>query len=361
MGIKAALQNFYYSMEDRYYAVLDWLEAKGIPVYKIVDPVDEVIPSFALSCLVALVLVLGIVWILFFTQQYYSVTVKVIELESQEAVSGVRVDYNYWLAGQQKTANFAMTDSGGTFTIANLSGSLLFDFFIKKPAFEDFKTPNPVQVSLESSSVILKLKKKISLIAKAKTIMVKDGSKTPAKDIVGQKITASFLCSAAKALPDKASFVSRIEVSAEELNNCGTITATVNVQDFEPLTKVLDSSITVFELAKKTVSKGGLNVSVKSFETGARLPGIKLTLYYSSNTSAGDALTGLDGSYTFNQEPGDYYVKASDDANNSFDTNWSSKVAIEAGQTKDVTIYLFKTLPSEVKHLKIQVLDFNNN
>src|SRR3989338_4114390 len=135
MGFKDALENFYYSMEDRYYAVLDWLESKGLPVYKVIDPIDEVIPSFALFSLVVLLLVLGVAWLLLFSQPYYSINIKVVELAGGNPVSGVRVDYNYGLEAGLKTAKFAQTGSDGTFKIENLSGTLLFDFFIQKQGF----------------------------------------------------------------------------------------------------------------------------------------------------------------------------------------------------------------------------------
>jgi|GEM_PF-3802291 len=56
------LRDFYYSMEERYYKVLDALDAKGIPVYKVIDPVDKVMPSFILFLIILGLIVAGVVY-----------------------------------------------------------------------------------------------------------------------------------------------------------------------------------------------------------------------------------------------------------------------------------------------------------
>ena len=55
------LRDFYYSLENKYYGLLDKLDKNGIKVYKVVDPIDKVIPSFVLVILFGLLLV-GIFW-----------------------------------------------------------------------------------------------------------------------------------------------------------------------------------------------------------------------------------------------------------------------------------------------------------
>ena len=55
MGFVDSLKGFYFSMEDRYYALLDSID-EHLPVYNIVDPIDKVFPSFILFCAIVLVL-----------------------------------------------------------------------------------------------------------------------------------------------------------------------------------------------------------------------------------------------------------------------------------------------------------------
>ena len=356
MGFKDALENFYYGLEDRYYAVLDWLESKGLPVYKVIDPIDEVIPSFALFSLVVLLLVLGVAWLLLFSQPYYSINIKVVELAGGNPVSGVRVDYNYGLEAGLKTAKFAQTGSDGTFKIENLSGTLLFDFFIQKQGFDDYRNSKPVSIKVDSKEVVLKLKRKV--VVEEKEILVRDGSQTPKREINGQEITSSFECSSGKLIPEKKRFVSAIKVEASELNGCGAITATVLVQGFQPLALPLTSTTTIFDLLPDAPDNGFLRVSVKSSQDNSPLPGIKLTLYSGSTTNAvGVELTDSTGEFTFETAPGNYIVRASDDASQEFETKTSDSVTVSSGETATLGMLLERTPPSNVRFLRIKVVD----
>ena len=55
----------YSSLEDTWYNMLDKI-GRVFPIYKVVDPIDEVIPSFLLFILVVILLVAGGVYFLFF-------------------------------------------------------------------------------------------------------------------------------------------------------------------------------------------------------------------------------------------------------------------------------------------------------
>ncbi|MEK6902638.1 MAG: carboxypeptidase-like regulatory domain-containing protein, partial [archaeon] len=54
------LKGFYYACEDKWYAGLDFLDKHGIPVYKVIDPIDQRIPSFALFSILVL---LGLIFL----------------------------------------------------------------------------------------------------------------------------------------------------------------------------------------------------------------------------------------------------------------------------------------------------------
>src|SRR3989344_6483268 len=57
------VSDLYYSIEDRWFDLLDWLEAKGIPVYKLIDPIEKAgipsLPVFFAFFLIVLWLLLG--------------------------------------------------------------------------------------------------------------------------------------------------------------------------------------------------------------------------------------------------------------------------------------------------------------
>ncbi|MDD4983671.1 MAG: carboxypeptidase-like regulatory domain-containing protein [Candidatus ainarchaeum sp.] len=58
------LREFYYKMEEKYYAFLDSLDKKGIPVYSVVDPIDKVVPSFVLFLVLFGIIIIAIIYAL---------------------------------------------------------------------------------------------------------------------------------------------------------------------------------------------------------------------------------------------------------------------------------------------------------
>ena len=57
MGIGLKLKSAYYFLEDKWYSLLDKID-KHAPIYKVIDPIDRVIPSFVLFLLVILFLLI---------------------------------------------------------------------------------------------------------------------------------------------------------------------------------------------------------------------------------------------------------------------------------------------------------------
>ena len=56
MGVGEKLRDVYFSMEEKWYSLLDKIDAH-IPIYKIVDRIDNIVPSFALLLIIVLILV----------------------------------------------------------------------------------------------------------------------------------------------------------------------------------------------------------------------------------------------------------------------------------------------------------------
>ncbi len=57
MGVGESLKDIYYSWEEKWYNTLDRIDEK-LPIYKLVDPIDEVFPSFALFLILFFILIL---------------------------------------------------------------------------------------------------------------------------------------------------------------------------------------------------------------------------------------------------------------------------------------------------------------
>jgi len=56
------LKDFYFGLEDGYYAFLDKLQ-EHIPIYSIVDPIDKVIPSFLLLLILIIIGIAGLAFL----------------------------------------------------------------------------------------------------------------------------------------------------------------------------------------------------------------------------------------------------------------------------------------------------------
>ena len=81
------LKGIYYYFEDKWYNLLDKIDTK-IPIYKIIDPIDKVIPSFVLFLLLVLFILVFLLYLIRFTSPY-DVTFIVYDAETKSALSGV--------------------------------------------------------------------------------------------------------------------------------------------------------------------------------------------------------------------------------------------------------------------------------
>ncbi|MFH1587915.1 MAG: carboxypeptidase-like regulatory domain-containing protein, partial [Candidatus Diapherotrites archaeon] len=67
MGFADSIKGVWNSLNDKWYGFLDALDAKKIPVYSVIDPIDKVVPSLAVFLGLFIVILLGIVFLVFFS------------------------------------------------------------------------------------------------------------------------------------------------------------------------------------------------------------------------------------------------------------------------------------------------------
>ena len=107
MGIVDSVKGFYYNLEDKWYDVLDALDKKQVPVYKIIDPIDKIIPSFLLFILLLLfILILLAYFVRFGVINEFTLTA--IDSSSKVKLEGVVVSGNI-----DETAFSKVTGSDG--------------------------------------------------------------------------------------------------------------------------------------------------------------------------------------------------------------------------------------------------------
>jgi hypothetical protein len=85
----AKIKGFYFYFEDKWYSFLDRID-KQVAIYKVVDPVDQVIPSYILFLLVILFFLILTGYLLSFNNTY-DIRIVTLDSETNNAVGGVNI------------------------------------------------------------------------------------------------------------------------------------------------------------------------------------------------------------------------------------------------------------------------------
>ncbi|HNV00855.1 MAG TPA: hypothetical protein PKK60_00305 [archaeon] len=129
VGISDSVKNFYYTLENKWYDLLDWLDPK-IPVYKVIDPIDKVIPSFILFLLFILFLIILATYLIKFSSPYEFVF-NVADSTSGMKLSGVILSGSInEKIFEEKTTNSSgetkVLSEGPKYNIYEMFGAALF-------------------------------------------------------------------------------------------------------------------------------------------------------------------------------------------------------------------------------------------
>jgi hypothetical protein len=112
-SIGEKVSGFYHFFEDKWYDLLDKIDSK-VPVYKIVDPIDKIIPSFIVFLLIVVFLIFAGMYFIQFSSPY-ELTITTFDSSTTKTLSRVM------LTGMINDASFdGLSDSAGEF-ISNVS------------------------------------------------------------------------------------------------------------------------------------------------------------------------------------------------------------------------------------------------
>ena len=365
MGVPDAVKGLYFSLEDRYYGLLDGIQ-KRIPVYSVVDPVDTILPSFGVLLAIVFVLVGGGLFAILgsFSFSGGNVTLSLsfndadgapvegvlVFLEPSPDSSVVSSDIVFPLSKQ--------TASTGRVTFALPPGAYVVR--VEDDAYESFS--QEVVVSENASKIFsLKAKAPASL---ARTLIIQD----PSQAILGlaspQEILLSFSCqSGAPPLSQK---VFSGNVSIKQPAGCTGMSVTVTVNGFITKTQVVLGDTTVITLQSSAdlgpptspnpVPTTGTVDSSVTDASGAGVGGVQVKLYRvppaGSNILSDQAVSDSSGFSLFEGvSPGTYMAVASKEG---FKQSTSPEFSVIAGESHSVDFSLVKS--STKKRLFIKVL-----
>ena len=185
MGLKEVYSN----LEDKWYSFLDSLDAKGIPVYKIIDPLENAgIPSFPLVLGVVTLIILGLVYVGMSSgggvgpTGGVKVTVNAMDTVSGTTLEGASIvaEYN----GEQIA--IAKTGSSGAATLTLPSGKQILIRLSKKNCEKASKLvipkgPETITIQTQCSQGV-NITSCLNLSPNLKTISLQDSNGYPAKN-----------------------------------------------------------------------------------------------------------------------------------------------------------------------------------
>lgn len=345
LGMSDVIKDFYFAMEDKWYAGLDWLDRHGIPVYKAIDPIDTKIPSFALA---SGLILLGLIFAFFsvgglLQGDNVSVRFQVVDQQSNPLPN---VEVQFTINGKNQTL---VSDTVGEIELLAPAGARV-----------------NYRVDVERYEIVNK-----SVSAKEDTLEVIQLSELQTNNLsktlklvneVGQPIyheaQLTFACSTAYgAAPSPVTGTGGTFVVTPNAN-CIPFVVNVNVQGFLPVQSfpiTANKDVYNIVLTQNIVRDASIAVSVRD-NAGAYVSGMDVSIQ-TNGIDVDNAFTDATGSALFNVAAGTYTVVAADNVNSVY-TSASETVNVSTGETVQVELNVNKNAASTIL---VTVIDKKTN
>ncbi|MFH1895800.1 MAG: hypothetical protein ABIJ74_04485, partial [archaeon] len=302
-----AVKDFYLSLEDKYYEVIEKIN-KVIPIQKITDPIDKIIPSFMV--LIGIIILILLFSILAITGtglgEEKDLSFKIVSEEGQ-AISQSTIELTF----NEKTTTLTTNALGKTDKIkVPLNSTVVFE--INKTGFET-KTDSFKFAEAGEKTITLSAGAATAQGIK-RTIKLYD-STNRSELITGKTYTVSFSCSNPEATPPSRITISNGSGEVIEPSDCGELTASVTGNHSESVSVSLSEPTNKIYL-DSLVQTSSLTVEVEN-QNGTALDGIKVNIYAiyesNSNPSFTDSAYTFSGQAEFELDNGQYKITAFDE------------------------------------------------
>lgn len=383
MDLIGFLKGLYYSAEDKWYNVLDAIDQKQIPIYRIVDPIDSIVPSFLLFILTSIFLLVLIAYLM----QFYSpleVSFVAVDTASQATLSGVAIsgvingtEFSK-VTGEKGEAKIII--QGQPANLFEKIGSLLF-------AKEETISAT---LSAEKSGYTKIQKKEYDLTSKEAEIRLTAITLADANRTFASSTEVELLDNlTSERISDDTSFIKyncankgiSIKTSSDGHDgvidgkfkliepNCNFVIKGAYAKGYARLDAIsteLDpnQSLHAVRLSKTGVpTKGAVKIYVHELNSSPQisLPNIQIRLLDLSGNSMEDGTTDYSGVMQKEVNPGTYLITATSPDGNYFSLNsdMNQLIVVSVDSLSEKTIYLKKMDPALVRFLKIKVVDYN--
>ncbi len=304
LGIGTSLGEFYYSLEDRYYDVVDGI-SKVLPIRGLVDAIDRVVPSFVLFLLLLLVLLAGgLYWLL---NPSAGQAVFLVQDEDGNPLANASI----FLEFSDHTQSL-VTDSSGRAELAAPEDGPTVRVRVTLDDFETFE--DSIVLVAKTYSFVLAAPGCVGdacLSAKPKTVTVSVVNANTGR-LITDTIRVAFSCDdQSEAAPVFSTAQGRFIVPKQA--PCDAITATVSAPGFVSNAKRFTASSPADERILLSPEKGETGtVNVRTLEQdGNAIPNVTVILENRFSLTRDEGITGLSGAYLFSNVPtGSYRVIA---------------------------------------------------
>ncbi|GEM_PF-3488556 len=330
------------TLEEKWYGLLDRID-EHVPIYKVIDPIDEVVPSFYLFSSILLLLIIGLlvfVGLPFILPAEKEYRFKVVD-PNGIPLEGVDV---ILIAGG-KTFN-ATTDSSGAFSL-RLPDSLV-NFSAAKEGYAEFS--EEVQLLADEVNEITLTLKPLTYVKK--TIELYFNGR-----LFDRTATLTFGCSNPNAIPPSPRTITNgIARDVPFPENCGTPSVRVNATGFDEATASFGAGgVLTITLTSAEQLKGSVKVTVKSAEDDDPIQGATVSLFKSSGSVAGSETTNSSGIALFEDVTVGSYTAEVSQAE-GFEDGSSSTFQVLQDEQASVTVSL-DVLVGEQKKLFLKFVD----
>ncbi len=325
----------YFFLEDGYYTVLDRV-SEYTPIYKIIDPIDNVFPSFIL--IIVLLLSLLAVFTFIFSQGPLTSSLRVVT-ETGSPIEGVSIFVSF-----QDTTFDLETDDWGETNLLIPWRETEAEITFSKEGFDGLT--KTITLKADELSEFVLSKTTIQFKESKYTIYVVDSE---TNRLIKNRVQLSFTCSTG--VPGPAT-ITKANSEFKDIvpgANCGTLITKASAEGFQTKESTAITRTPTYIKLEKTQTTSAINVLVKD-HTGKGIGNVAVKLFDSDNAIANQITTSASGAASFNEvQPGTYTVTASHS-----DGRYIEKTGIIAtvGQTKTVALSLQELLVGKKIFLK---------
>lgn len=330
------IKDFYFACEDKWYAALDWLDTRGVPVYKVIDPIDKQIPSMALF---SGLIILGLLFTFFSLGGFLQGSNVSVLFQVKDAQSNPLPNVEIAFTTNGKT-EVKTSDSLGEIELLVPSGSKIN----YKVNLEKYEIINKSVTAKENQIEVIQLSELQSSNLK-KTIKLVNEVGQP----IYREAELTFACSTAYGSAPNPISGSGGTFEITPNANCLPFVVSVSAEGYLPVQSypiTANKDVYNIVLTPNIIRDASIIVSVND-DAGAHVAGMDVTLQ-TNGVEVENTFTDAAGTATFNVAAGTYTVVASDNVNSVY-TSASDVVSVSSGETSHVTLNVNKNASNTIQ------------